>query len=207
LAQEWSKEDSIWLQKVLEGKEELIINEATKKAIEEGRLIAPSRMKETDLDLNKDFDNTGVPDDSRIRGIDPYSMPPAVFALYVLYMEKMDSIYQIKSLIITADERKMLESLLPTGTLQSFYFNTKGYMPGFGRVHDFNHMLSMVFSSHYRQLYRNSKNATAYKNYNDAGFTRPFRITEHERKQLNKSVNSKRPSIVVSHGRRGGIDD
>ena len=105
--QEWSKEDSIWLQKVLEGKETLKINEDTKKAIEDGRLKIPAWMKDFDpnseFELSKDFDDAEIPDSLRIRRFDIFSMPPAVCALYVLYMERIDSTYQLQSLMISGD--------------------------------------------------------------------------------------------------------
>ena len=213
-AQEWSKEDSIWLKNVLEGKEEIKINEETKKAIEEGRLIVPSWMQSGDqssnFDLLKDFDNMGAPDDSLMfRRLDPFSMPPSVFALFVLYLDKMDSAFTVKSLIITESERKQLEKLLPTGTVQSLYFNTPDYSPGFGLSMDFNHLLSMVFSSQYRRIAHNRKYATAYKNYYDNGpAARSIRLSEQERKRLMQSVNSYKPSVRVSFGNKvNGIDD
>ena len=213
LSQEWTKEDSIWLQKVLDGKDTLKINEETKKAIEEGRLIAPSWLKNVDtdfeLELSKEFDNAGTPDSIRIPNFDPYTMPPAVYALYVLYIEKMDSAYQVRSLVITEDERKNLEALLPTG-VSGFYPYTSDYSPGFSSGgHDFNHALSMLFSAQYRRLMHNRKYFTSYKYYYDVGGAgNPVRITERERKQLNQSLNNKRISInVAPQNRRGGIDD
>jgi len=207
-AQGWSKEDSIWIKNVLEGKEELKINEETKKAIEEGRLIAPSRLKDADFDLelSKDFDNTGVPDSVKVRRIDPYSMPPSVYALYILYLVQMDSVYQIQSIFITDDERKQLEKMMSIGP--SSLFIPDGYFPG-GRIGgDFNHALSMIFSASYRQKMKNRKNATAYKNYYDSGFTRSIQITDRERKQMNNSINNIRPTGNFRTGqRRGGIDD
>ena len=211
-AQEWSKEDSIWLKNVLEGKEELIINDETKKAIEEGRLIMPSWMRNVEqnsnLELLMDFENIGVPDDSlRIRNFDPLTMPPAVFALYVLYLDKMDSIFNINALMLTEEARKILETQIPTG---SFYPHTSDYSPGFSlRGMDFNHSLSMIFSAKYRQTSKLRQNATAYKGYYNNGIA-PGKISfsEQERKQLNNIVNSKRPSVKVTYGRRmNGVDD
>lgn len=207
-AQEWSKEDSIWLQNVLEGKETLKINENTKKAIEDGRLIVPPWLKDTisNYKLENNFDNAGIPDSVRFHNIDPYSMPPAVYALYVLYVDKMDSIYQIKSLIITDDERKMLEALVPTGT-QTIYLHSSG--SGGGIVTDFNHLLSMVFNAHYRQLAYNRRHAAAYKHdYNGGERTPAIRISERERQQLNRSAYKIRPSVKVSTGSKtNGIDN
>ena len=211
MGQEWTKEDSVWLKNVLEGKDTLKVNEETKKAIEEGRLIAPSwlRNMDSELELSKDFDNAGTPDSLRISNFDPYTMPPGVYALYVLYIEKMDSAYQVKSLIITDDERRNLEALLPTG-VSSFYPYTSDYATGFtSGGHDFNHALSMIFNAQYRRLVHNRKYFTSYKYYYDVGGAgNPVRITERERKQLNQSANRIRPSISVSSpNRRSGIDD
>ena len=140
--------------------------------------------------------------------IDMYSMPPSVYALYVLYIDKMDSAYQIKSLIITDEERKKLEALAPTGT-NLFYPHTSDYHPGFSVGLDFNDMLSMVFSAQYRRIAHNRKHATAYKNYYDeGGLSSPIRISERERKQLINSVNSTRPTVKVNTGNKvNSIDD
>ena len=209
-AQEWTREDSIWLQNVLEGKEELKINEDTRKVIEEGRLILPSWMHSDDnqsnLELLKDFENVGAPDSLYYRTFDPLTMPPAVFALYVLYLDKMDSTFNISALM-TDEVRKELESLIPTGT---FIPNTSDLNPGFTISNlDFNHALSMVFSAHYRRLMHNRKNATAYKNYYDDGMV-PGRIrfSEQDRMQLNKIVTNKKVSFKVNFGSKvNGIDD
>ena len=194
-AQEWSREDSLWLKNVLEGKEKLKINEDTKKAIDEGRLIVPQWMRDNDSytkpELEKDFDDTGVPDSIRFHRIDPYTMPPGVFALYVLYMEEIEPVYQAAGIILTDEEIEELKALQPPG-----------------KPRDFNRTLSMLFSSHYRQLERNKKTATAYKDYYDAGAIKPIRISEHERKQLNQAVNSRRPAIKVTAGQKiNGIDN
>ena len=210
-AQEWTKADSIWLQNVLEGKEELKINEDTKRTIEEGRLILPSWMRsdddKTNLELLMEFDDAGTPDSYMYRPFDPLTMPPAVFALYVLYLDKMDSTFNISALMMTDEVRKELESLIPTG---AFIPTTPDSSPGFSLSgSDFNHALSMVFSAQYRRLMYNRKHATAYKNYYDNGMV-PGRIrfSEQDRKQLNNIVNSKKVSFKVNYGSKvNGIDD
>ena len=209
--QEWNKEDSIWLQNVLEGKEELIINEDTKRAIEEGRLILPSWMRRDDsksnMELLIDIDDAGeIDDSSRFRDFDPLTMPPAVFALYVLYLDRMDSTFNISALMMTDEVRKELESLIPTG---AYIPHSSDANSGFSYTTDFNHALSMLFSAKYRQLMNNRKNATAYKNYYDGGIA-PGRIrfSEQERIQLNKIVTNKKVSFKVNTGSRvNGIDD
>ena len=161
-----------------------------------------------EVQLSKDFDNTLIPDTLRIRRFDPYTIPPSVLTLYILYMDKLDSIYQVKSLVISDNEQKELEKLMPTGK-QRFYPFTSDYHPGFVYGgNDFNHALSMIFSAHYRQLMRNRKNATAFKSYYDAGTVRPSIFTQLEREQLNQSVNSIRQTVSISSpNRKSGIDD
>ena len=236
-AQDWSREDSLWLINVLEGKYDLKINDDTKKAIEDGRLIVPSWMKNddgkiNDIEIISDFDNAGAYDSTRIHSIDPYSMPPAVYSLYILYIEKMDSIFESRSLIISDQEKKMLKDLMPTGTTHAFSFsyymshNYPGVVfanrglpqnlfqaaigPSFSFTTDFNHLLSMVFSPSYRRKMHNRKHATAYKNYYDTDDVKTINLNERERRQLRQSLIDFKPStptVRTSPMRRNGIDD
>ncbi len=187
-AQEWSKEDSIWLINILEGKLNLEINEDTKKAIEDGRLITPLWMNKEDnkygIGIIKDFEQE-TDDSIRIHNIDPYSMPPAVYAMYVLYMEKMDSVNESRTLMLSAEDRKKLEEVMPASARNRFYYNEM--TGGTGNL-DFNHILCMVFSPSYRQKMYNKKNANAYKDYYDAGAIKAITISERERRQLRQSL-------------------
>ena len=212
-AQEWSKEDSLWLINVLEGKEPLKINEDTKKAIEDGRLIIPSWLKNedglSDIDMIKDFEHD-IHDSVKIQKIDPYSMPPAVYALYVLYMDKMDSIHESRSDMLSESDRKKLVEAMPPNVRNRVYYNEFG--GGFGG-NDFMHILCMAFSSTYRNKARNKKNANAYKNYYDAGtLGGSIKMTEGERRQMqqalrNINVKPGNMSVRTSEARRSGIDD
>jgi hypothetical protein len=236
-AQNWSKEDSTWLINVLEGNFDLKINEDTKKAIDDGRLTVPSWMKSDDgnikdIEIISDFNNIGAYDSTRIHNINPYSMPPAVYSLYVLYSDKVDSILNARSLIITDEEKEMLTAMLPTGTIQAFsitYYNNyrknpnvvtfanrgmdemlfqSAVGPSFGMTTDFNHIFSMVFSPLYRRKVHNSKHANAYKGYYDEGAIRAVNISERERRQMRQQMIKIRPAIVkTSEFRQNGIDD
>lgn len=209
-AQYWSKEDSTWLKNVLEGGD-IKINEDTKKAIDEGRLIVPSWMKNADNQINKiellkDFENAGVADSVRVQNVDPYSMPPAVFALYVLYMNKVDSIYKSNTCMLTVEDQKRLREMLPPEVRDKVYTtHTSGGIGGM----DFNNLLSMVFSPSYRRKAHNAKHATAYKNYYDAGAIQPIGLTEREKRQLRQTVINMKSSAIREPGgmRRNGIDD
>jgi hypothetical protein len=209
-AQDWSKEDSIWFRNVIEGNGDIKINEDTKKAIEEGRLIVPSWMKNSEnrvdkVDILKDFDNTGKPDSVRVQSIAPYSMPPAVFALYVLYMHKVDSINASMTCLLSSEEQETLASFLPPEARKGFYVSNE--TGGIGGM-NFNHLLSMAFSPSYRRKAYNSKHATAYKNYYDAGEIPSKGLTEREQKQIRQDLRNFKISKDVTIGmKRHGIDD
>lgn len=210
-AQNWSKEDSLWLIHVLEGKHDLQLNEETKKAIENGTLIAPSWLKENPLssepELTRELEDIGARDTTNIYDIDPYSMPPAVYALYVLYIEKIDSAYQNNTCMLSESDRRKLEEALPPAARNRFYFDE--HVGGVGSM-DFNHVLCMLFHPGYRRKMYNRKHATAYKNYYDAGSAASIHISEQERRQLRKAVNNLKasPNVVDPFGvKRGGIDN
>jgi hypothetical protein len=192
-AQVWSREDSLWLENVLEGKVELKINEETLKALDDGKLIIPKSLdkkNKSEFDLLNNINESNIHDSIKIQRIDPLSMPPAVFALYILYFDILDSAYNNRSIMLTNAERKQLESMIPPGTIQAFSPYTSDRTPGFTlRGLDFNHILSMLFSSNYRNRRKNVVNATSYRNYYDEGALVPITLTEYERKQLRRAVN------------------
>ncbi|MDR1115087.1 MAG: hypothetical protein LBL33_02850 [Tannerella sp.] len=210
-AQEWSKEDSIWLKSIIEGDEDIKINENTRKAIEEGLLVVPSWMKNAEneikrIEILKNLRETEVPDSVRIQSIDPYSMPPAVFALYVLYMNKIDSINSSQTCMLTDKDRQKLEDFVPPETrIGAYVSSTTGGIGGL----DFNHLLSMVFSPTYRRFAHNAKHATAYKNYYDEEAIRPISFTERERRQLRQSLRNIKVSSDIMPGQKkfNGIDN
>lgn len=87
-AQQWTKKDSIWLKKVLSGKEKLELNPEAKKAIESGELInleePASHMKlapTEKLPVTQDFSEYIRPDTIK-RKVTLKQLPPAVFWLY-----------------------------------------------------------------------------------------------------------------------------
>jgi hypothetical protein len=209
-AQDWSKEDSIWFKNVIEGNGDIKINEDTKKAIEEGRLMVPPWMRNSEnriekVELLKDFDNAGKIDSVRIQSIDPYSMPPAVFALYVLYMHKVDSINASMTCLLSAEEQERLASFLPPEARKGLYVSsTTGGIGGM----DFNHLLSMAFSPSYKRKAYNAKHAIAYKNYYDAGAIPSKGLTERERRQIRQDLRKFNASKEVTIGmKRHDIDD
>lgn len=89
-AQQWTKKDSIWLKKVLSGKEKLELNPEAKKAIESGELInleePASHMKlapTEKLPVTQDFSEYIRPDTIK-RKVALKQLPPAVFGSTIL---------------------------------------------------------------------------------------------------------------------------
>jgi hypothetical protein len=213
-AQQWSQADSVWLRNFLEGGA-IEVNEDTQRAIREGQLIVPSWMKKNDADglksieLLKDPENvSAVPDSFHIRNVDPYSMPPAVFALYVLYINKVDSLSETMTCMLTTEEKAKLEELLPAGTAQALSLRTSDDTPGATLSTDFNYLLATLFSPLYRRRMYNARHATAYKNYYDAGVMPASRFTEREKRQLRQAVNALKISTIIHDPaiKRNGID-
>jgi len=182
MAQEWSKEDSIWLQNIMEGKEVLKINEDVIKAIEVGRLITPSLFKKDKnryIDLIKDFEDIGTPD--LMNKIDPYSMPPAVFSLYILKMPAIDKEFRFE---LTDKEKGQLKVPLPTNLSNMIRpFNTDPlHTYGGGN-------LMMGISSLLKLINRRQLELEKEK---------PNPISESERRRLIQLINDLRQSVKTS---------
>jgi hypothetical protein len=212
-AQDWSKEDSIWLKNYLEGKSEFKLNDETLKAIDEGKLIIPSWMKKNENNgLIQDFEDAAVRDSIEMdRRINPLSMPPAVFALYVLYMDKIDSINANQTILLSEAEKEKLRETLPPGNATLSVGNSGTGAPSgiIGNL-DFNHALSMIFSSQYRRLQYNRKHAAAHKFYYDEGAIQPsFKWTENEKRRINREINNRKINVKIktSPNTFNGIDD
>jgi hypothetical protein len=214
-AQSWNREDSIWLNNYLEGKGELKLNEETLKAIEDGRLIIPSWMKDKDGDIKeliKEFEEAAARDSTNMDRVNPLSMPPAVFALYVLYVDKVDSINASSSIMLSEAEKEKLREELPPGETTVYVGNVGTGAPAgvFGSL-DFNHALSMVFSSQYRRLQYNKKHANAYKFYYDEDAIQPsLKLSESDKRRINREAQNRRKvdfSIKTSPNSFNGIDN
>jgi hypothetical protein len=153
---QWTKEDSIWLNNVLSGKETIRLNPDVLKAIESGTLLntdklSPAKqMKITPgrIPINKDFTEYLSPGKIRkdiedARDVDPFSIPPAVFMQYgpaiVLPENKFNKAFMIPDYIKENATR-------PSGR-------------------SFDDALRSIFSPSFRAKERNRKNANAWKTY------------------------------------------
>ena len=186
MAQEWSKEDSIWLQNILEGKEVLKLNEDVIKAIKDGQALPPFQMKKEvnpNLEIIKDFENIEAPDlDSKI---DLKSMPRGVFYLHIDKMVKMNPSTNTEfSFSLTDKELNQIKSSLPTTLSDMIIPVNTDPLHSYGVGNIFSIIPFLVNKISNRQP--------------EPDENKPKRFNESERQQLNESINSLRQSIEAS---------
>jgi hypothetical protein len=153
---QWTKEDSVWLNNVLSGKETIKLNPDVLKAIESGTFLntdiqSPSKQMKIvpgSIPINKDFTEYLSPgkmlkDIEDAIDVDPFSIPPAVFMRYgptiVLPENKFNNAFMIPDHIKENAPR-------PSGR-------------------SFDDALRSIFSPSFRARERNKKNANAWKTY------------------------------------------
>jgi len=148
---QWTEKDSIWLQHILSGKEEIRLNPEAIRAIEEGSLLntdreAPAQNMQLSnpvkLSITKDFKEYIRPKSGE-KEIDPYSMHPAVFMRYGL--DKPMPANKTKAFVVSPNIRR--EATRPSGT-------------------SFDDGLKYLFSPAARAKMRNKERAKAWKTYN-----------------------------------------
>lgn len=153
---QWTPSDSIWLKNVLSGKDSLRLNPEIKRAISEGNFIITERKQVSILQpspnkipLQVDFSELlkPEPNEEKVQK-DLKNLPPQVFWLYSFEPPKAKNQISTKML-------DFMKDLKNTPKIKTLYTG------------DFNDILSTIFSSNYRQLKNNKKNAVAYKTYND----------------------------------------
>ena len=159
----------IWLQNVLEGKEVLKLNENAKKAIEDGSLIIPSLIRKNEnllFDIIKDFEGIVSPDP--LRKIDPYSMAPVLFSIYIQKMVEKDMNSSISKYSFRLTDKEKAQIKTPK--------NIYGGVNLLGIV-------SFLF-----EIFSDPKPVHNKKN--------PVSMSEVERKQIIQSVNRLRESLA-----------
>ena len=169
-AQDWSKKDSIWLQKVLSGEEPLQLNEGTQKAIESGTLLSPDpyiqeqmKISPAEYPIIRSFEGITAPENRRKQ---PHELPPAVYKLYGL--DAVDSLpdatLSTRLYPKTIVELKALDALTP----RKATVDDKAVLRyGAGGSFNAEDLLRSVFWPSQRAKNRNKKNANAWKTYND----------------------------------------
>lgn len=179
-AQQWSREDSLWIEKVKSGKIKIELNPETKKAIEEGMLIGTekpeNKLKESpsQLPITREFTDI-LPEDVEIEQLDLSSLPPSVF----LRLDIPDSAKQ-KSFVYVAPTKDYLSmKIIRIGT-DGFYITAHtgdlnpivkdgqsrgGAMGAVGYGFSMEDILRQLLMPSERAKKRNRKYATAWKFY------------------------------------------
>ena len=155
-SQEWTAEDSLWMQRVQNGTEQIRLNDATRKAIESGTLIRDPaiskqlRSSPSEMPIVKSFEGITAPDNKP----KPQELPLSVYKIYVKNVNIKDSLPVIRK--------------EATG-LGIVYGGSKDVDRGVGVriIFDAEGILRSIFWPSHRAKKRNAKNANAWKTYNE----------------------------------------
>jgi len=167
-AQEWTEQDAIWLQNVLNGTEKIQLNEATRKAIESGTLIhdpmVDKQLKSSpkEFPIIESFEGITSSESNRIL---PLDLPPAVYRLHLLNQKISfpDVSNATKMNTATIHDLKMLNAIAYRKSTVDDPF-TIGQGGGSFSAED---ILRSIFWPSHRAKKRNAKNANAWKTYNE----------------------------------------
>ena len=173
-SQDWTAEDSLWMQRIQNGTETIRLNEATRKAIESGTLIRdPLNTKELkdnppEMPVVKSFEGITAPDNKPR----PQDLPVSVYKIYV--QEQFAKYYQDSLLDIRNEaiglnvkmigDLKNLDKLTPRKATVDDPFTIRSGASGSFSGED---ILRTIFWPSHRAKKRNAKNANAWKIYNE----------------------------------------
>ena len=192
-AQEWTVQDSIWLQRILEGNEKIRLNEQTLKAIESGTLIRdpsllPKEFKTHPLEMPIIRSFEDIKSSESPQPIQPLDLPVAVYHIYVLQQPVNLSTgsnipqHPVKqptvsngSLTFNVKKHTFLDLKIPDALnlgdpppLRLPDGSVSGGGNGGASVSaNFEDMLRTLFWPSHRAKKRNAQNANAWKNYNE----------------------------------------
>ena len=172
-SQELTVEDSLWIQRVRNGTENIRLNEATRKAIESGTLIRDPlstkqlKVNPSEMPIVKSFEGITMPE-NRLK---PQDLPASVYKIYVhnRYLQyQKDSLPVIRQEAIgynakMMEELKALDLLTPRKATVSDPATIRSGGGGF----DAEGILRSIFWPSHRAKKRNAKNANAWKTYNE----------------------------------------
>ena len=157
-SQELTVEDSLWIQRVQDGTENIRLNEATRKAIEAGTLIRdPLSTKQfktnpSEMPIIKSFEGMTMPENRP----KPQDMSIAVYKIYVQNLNLKDSVPAIG------------QGATGFGAVYGGSEEIgKGVGVGVSIGFDMENILRTIFWPSHRAKKRNAKNANAWKIYNE----------------------------------------
>ena len=188
---QWGDKDSVWLQDILSGKQQIQLNPETMKAIESGDLINfdfPENkplMAPPFLPILKEFEDILADNDSAYNKVDPVSLPPSVYKLHVLLKDSSftisEDVFKVSRSLLPKDEIQVGKTpvSISAGAKNLFLEEVKdgqkrGSVGGSAIMRfSFESMLLGIFSKKERAKRRNRKKATIWKHYN--------RFPEHQK--------------------------
>ncbi|MDR1103636.1 MAG: DUF4858 domain-containing protein [Tannerella sp.] len=167
--EEWTPQDSAWLQRVLSGEEKLQLNEETLKAIQSGTLISTDHPGELrlkpgggELPILKLFEDVAKRDTD---SPSPADLPPFVYLRYLPPLKdspaKGNTFTAISSR--TLAELKALDALTPRRATVNDPSTIRSGVNGSFSAES---ILRTLFWPDHRARIRNARNADAYKTYN-----------------------------------------
>ena len=166
-AQQWTKQDSIWLLRVLNGTEKIQLNEETRKAIESGTLIHdPTVAKQLiispkEFPVIESFEGITTPEFNRKLHVE---LAPPVYRLYLLNHKYLlpDGRRATIINVATIDDLKMLDAVTARKATVDDPFTIRSG----GGSFDFEDILRTIFWPSHRAKKRNAQHANAWKTYN-----------------------------------------
>jgi len=175
-SQEWTAEDSLWMQRVHDGTETIRLNEATRKAIESGTLIRDPMLSKqlqnspSEMPIYKSFEGITA----AVNKPHPQDFPVSVHKIYVQNLNMKDSLPVIRKDAIlpnaqTMIDLKNLEKLTPRKATvdDPCTICPGGGGGGGGGSFSIEDIARTVFWPSHRAKKRNAKNANAWKTYNE----------------------------------------
>ena len=152
-AQEWTAEDSLWLQRVLNGTEQIHLNEATQKAIQSGTLIRDHSITEqlqvnpSEMQIVKHFEGITTTEIQRNYPVDVPVWAPRINNNAFTFSAK------------TIEEFKALDILTPRKATVDDRSTLRSGSIGIS----FEDILRTIFWPSHRAKKRNAQNADAWK--------------------------------------------
>ncbi len=164
---QWTAKDSLWLQNMLSGKDSIRLNPETMRAIQGGTFLHPETpstpmlINPSKLPILKDFSNYIQEEEDTVRKVAMKDLPPGVFWRHQLKESPADRRNQISPGFF---------KVYYTDWLNTVPMDHMGRMQTSGQgTADFAHTLNYMFSSEYRQHYKNKLRAeVSLKEYKEA---------------------------------------
>ncbi|MDR1203362.1 MAG: DUF4858 domain-containing protein [Tannerellaceae bacterium] len=184
---QWTKKDSVWLEDILSGKEQLRLNPETMEAIRSGNLINTNKpftellAAPPILPISKDFDLQPT-DTTSEKTIDYSKMPPAVLALYkkelMLHPDTAEILQKGAFSMPDLRDKNRIQvgnSPVSVAVQATNVYNNQvkdgqkrgGFVLATRITFSLNDILMGIFSKTERAKRRNKKRANAWKYYNN----------------------------------------